>query len=165
MVASDIIAAHAGARLACIEVGRRTTPEGLLVHHFGLAEGLPAEAVSGLLETWHRRYGIRATTAGTPFALRLPLPLGQVATPGIAELHHLPLQAAQPLGHVLQAGRCDLWIACADAEAARALARQLAGQLPPRLPVAVDVGEPAWADLECWEALRLAHEVAPDMAW
>lgn len=159
MVASDLVEAHPGSRLACIEISRRQTHLGLVVDHFALAEGLPSSAIDDLMGAWAAKYGIEASSAGAPFALRLPLPLSQVSTPGIVEMHQVELTGASPAGHVLEGGLCDLWVDCRDPSAAETLAAQLRGGLPPELGATVAVGDPSIADLECWAALRLASDV------
>lgn len=159
MVASDLVKAHPGARLACIEVGRRQTNHGLVVDHFALAEGLPAEAISDLLGAWDERYGMPASSVGAPGALRLPLPLDQVTTPGVVELHRMELPGAVAAGHVLQGGLCDLWVECQDPARAEALAAWLRGSLPAGVEATVAVGDPSVADRECWAALRLAADI------
>ncbi len=159
MVAGDFLLGHPGSRMACIEVGRRQTPAGLVVEHFALAEGLPDGAIADLLGAWDARYGIPASRDGAPFALRLPLPLSQVHTPGIADLHRVALPGTKPAGHILHGDLWDLWIDCQDALAAEFIARWLPDRMPPMLDVSVAVGDPPIADQECWAALRLAEEV------
>lgn len=145
--------------MTCIETGRRQTPLGLVVDHFALAEGLTETEIDSLRSTWSKLYGVPAALAGAAWALRLPLPVAKVTTPGIAELHAVPLPEATPTGHVLQGGWCDLWISCPDQDAATKMARQLESHLPPGLGAKVSVGNPEVADLESWAALRLASEV------
>lgn len=159
MVASDLLKAHPGARLACIETGRRQTELGLVVDHFGLAEGLPDKAISDLLSAWNKHYSIPASSVGALFALRLPLPLSQVTTPGVVEMHHMAVPGAVPAGHIVQGGLCDLWIACQDPAGAEQLAARLRAALPAGLDASVAIGDPSIADRECWAALRLASEV------
>lgn len=155
-VAGDVIQSRHGARLACIEVGRRRTPLGVVVDHFGLAEGLDARDIDELLAGWARKYAEQASCVGAPFALRLPLPLVH-ATPQVATLHAQDLGAASPVGHVLSGGNCDMWIACPSAAHAEGLAQSLRAFLT-SMDGSAAVGDPAPADLECWAALRLAAE-------
>lgn len=156
-VAGDVVRARPGARLACIEVGRRRTALGLVVDHFGLAEGLTDGDIEALLAQWCARYRAAAAPMGAPFALHLPLPLAH-ATPEVARMHQHDLGAARPVGHVLSGADCDLWIACPDAPHAETLAASLRPLLAGAGGSAA-VGDPSTADLECWAALRLASEV------
>lgn len=158
-VAGDFVSRHPDARMACIEAARSQSPLGPVVEHLALLEGVRDDAVGGLLDAWRGTYGIPAQPQGTPFAVRLPLPLRHGLPEAVARLHELDLAGSQALGHVLHGEHCDFWIDCGSGEGALKLCDRARLHLPPGVGI-VTVGEPARGDVECWAALRLALEVA-----
>lgn len=156
---------HPDARMACIETGRSVRPDGPLIDHFALIEGLPDRAIGELLLAWDHTYGLPATFAnGSSLAVRLPLPVSRLGPEVIARLKALDLGSGTPVGHVLQGPYCDLWIACGTADAAARVADDARLQLPVAVGALISIGEPSVADQECWAALRLADEVAQGSA-
>lgn len=159
MVAGDFLARHPGGRLAVVEVGRRETRLGLVIDLAVLAAGMPDAALAEFARAWHGRYGLQPVSLGAPFALRLSVPVARTTSP-VAAVLPSDLAPGTPLGHMLHAGHCDLWVSCHDGMAAE----QLAGRLRKRLSPAdatVVAGDPPVSDLECWAALRLASDTTP----
>ncbi len=137
-------------RMTCILLARRNGPVGPVVELLALLEGLDDAAVGRFLLRWNLRQGLPASVLGGPFALRLPILLARVGNPDAARfLGNL----RDTDGLVLQGTALEGWQALPAGEAAAAPHAEGAGS------ASVRVAAPSRADLECWEALRLAADV------
>lgn len=137
----------ADTRLTCIVLSKEPGPEGPVLQLLGLLEGVDDLGVGRFLLRWNLRQGAPATVLGGPFAVRLPLVLARV---GNAEAAGLLGGLDMAAGLVLQGTALEAWQPASVPGVPREAAPVGA---TPRTASA------SRADLECWEALRLAADV------
>ena len=134
----------ADTRVTCIIQSRTVGPEGPVLELLGLVEGLDDMGVGRFLLRWNLRQGIPASVLGGPFAMRLPLVLARVDN---AEAVRVLTGLTDSDGLVLHGTALEAWQR-GTAPAATRPDQRLARK-----------ATPSRADLECWEALRLAADV------
>ena len=134
-------------RVTCIVQSRSVGPDGPVVELLGLVEGLDDMGVGRFLLRWNLRQGVPASVLGGPFAIRLPLVLARVDNP---EAVRLLTSLQDNDGVVLHGTALEAWQWGVPVPPARA---------GPAKPGAPRLAQPSRADLECWEALRLAADV------
>lgn len=162
MVFGEVLSRHPGSRLTSVPIARQEAAG----HHgvlelLALVEGLPDAALASALLSWNRVYGRPAHVIGESFALRLPMDVDAVHSRATARL----LEADRALrveGNVMEGQWTEQWIACPSEAEADAMAGRMRQLLAGDPGVEVRTAEPKRHDLECWEVLRFAGEVAAE---
>jgi hypothetical protein len=160
----EAVARHAHSRVTTVATGWRDDRAfGESMDLLALVEGLPDAELAGLLLAWHRRYGRAPEVLGDSLALRLPLAVDALPSPGLQELahldRHLPL-----LGIVAEHDWIEQWFRYRDPAQARTVAGRLRKALLAVPGAQVRVGSPRHRDLDCWEVLNFAGGIAPALA-
>lgn len=158
----EALSQHEDARVTAVPTGWQDGPDGPWMDNLALVEGLPDEELARLLLAWNRRYGRPPHVIGDSFAVRLPIRVDAVGTPGMADLmrlgHEMPV-----MGAVAADDWAELWFSCRDAGHAKAVAARLREALKGVAGAEVRVAPPRKRDLSCWEVLQFAGGLAPEL--
>src|SRR5688500_12861032 len=99
----DTMARHPSARVTADPTGWEEGPDGAWAEALALIEGRPDDELADLLLAWNRRYGRPVHVVGEAFAVRLPIPVKDVSSPGMAQALGLS-QALPVMGSVAEGG-------------------------------------------------------------